>query len=647
MLRTVIFLCTLQYAALVELPTTDTMKESIASCILQISDKYFLKTQTIAVVFPDTAMSTGITHPIALDQQGLGTMFQSSAWSIFIKTTSKHWHFFSKFEITNNYIIQTRNPEDMEHTLRFLKLSSWNPHAKFVIVTTTLFENPLDVVTKIFQILWLFHVLNAVILIPRVDDQSTLDIYTWFPYAGGNCGDHFNESVLINQCRMGEMLNTTLLFPEKIPDNLHGCPVTVRTVVWPPFVILPPHLNLAAENVNFTEGTEIKLMNTIAEYANFTVRYRITQKKQDFGDMLSNGTATAGLLRELVQKNVDIGIAALAATKKRMTYLDYTISYATDSITWCVPTAELEPQWLSIIKILNLNTWLATMAAFVTVILIIWTISMYSLNESATFRNFGSCSLYMFRTTLGIPVHTLPKDTHVRIVYLMWIIYSFYLCGAFQSSLVSKLTDPSHVKQISTLQDMFKARMNIGYLPIAAKYFEDNSSLVSRIVRKYGEVCDDAEECLNRVALQRDFALALPRLYLLYVSERYWDKSGKSLIYWFKANTVSYPVQMFVYKGFPLLKTLNKVISRINAGGFTMKWLEEAMMGYSSRWKVLLVAATDDDGADALTFQHMQGAFTILAIGLSLGTVSFIGEQLVFHLHQHTLRRKYTRQFIM
>ena len=64
----------------------------------------------------------------------------------------------------------------------------------------------------------------------------------------------------------------------------------------------------------------------------------------------------------------DIGSANLFITEERARHVDYTIPYASDSACFFLQKPPLNPKWMDMIALFDTNTWLATLATFVGVI---------------------------------------------------------------------------------------------------------------------------------------------------------------------------------------------------------------------------------------------------------------------------------------
>lgn len=70
--------------------------------------------------------------------------------------------------------------------------------------------------------------------------------------------------------------------------------------------------------------------------------------------------------------------------------------------------------------------------------------------------------------------------------------------------------------------------------------------------------------------------------------------------------------------GYPLLLTLNEVIRGIREGGLQLKWSDDLK-------KIMFLSFGDNDNV-VLTFDHLQTAFLLLFIGLTLAAAIFVSE---------------------
>ena len=119
-----------------------------------------------------------------------------------------------------------------EHTVSqtggLMESMSWKNRALFLVVVRTLTASPERLAFSVVVILWeIARVFNIVNLVAR---DTTLHLYTWFPYVQHKqCGD-VREVVLINVLSEAGTRNITTdikLFSYQPQSNFWGCPVIV------------------------------------------------------------------------------------------------------------------------------------------------------------------------------------------------------------------------------------------------------------------------------------------------------------------------------------------------------------------------------------------------------------------------------------
>lgn len=99
------------------------------------------------------------------------------------------------------------------------------------------------------------------------------------PYDAGNCGQRPNEFVQVGACQNGAIHPAgTNLFPDKVPRDLNRCPMRVVTNAKPPYILFPFNVTMGnlrddIPNAHITDGFEVKLLNTIAEYMNMRTEF--------------------------------------------------------------------------------------------------------------------------------------------------------------------------------------------------------------------------------------------------------------------------------------------------------------------------------------------------------------------------------------
>lgn len=203
---------------------------------------------------------------------------------------------------------------------------SWNPHAKFLIYMDRLAMNWEYLTNYFIHELFKYLVINVTLMIPDPVNY-TQRILTWYPYDANNCGREERNFVYIGECMFGEILpKSAIIFPDKIPLNMNGCPVKIKMVAWPPYTIQPISISNAHEGLSSLEGVEIDLIRTIGIHANFTAQFTSFKEPENWGIIFSNGSGT-GLMKSLMMQEAEIAVGKLTPTLERHKAFDFTIQY--------------------------------------------------------------------------------------------------------------------------------------------------------------------------------------------------------------------------------------------------------------------------------------------------------------------------------
>lgn len=301
---------------------------------------------------------------------------------------------------------------------------------------------------------------------------------------------------------------------------MNGCNVTIMTVVWPPYVMAPTgKVPGTKDQYFFSEGVEIQTMNTVAEVANMSLVYRMSNMKDNFGHVTRNGTCS-GLFCELLHESADMGFSALAATGERHLYFDSTRSILMESLKFCVPHALRQAYWKNISNILKLDVWIITTIMVVVMVPVVYHLAKHCDQEKSTYKNMASIWQNIIAMLYGMTVPHLPKRNIIRLLFMTWIFFGLHLNTAYQTNLISILTEPSYESQVDTGEALVKSQLKIYFLPNTERYFQYQLYGPLADLVKRGQRCYDIKECLHEVAFLRKAALCAPMNYIYYSMNR-------------------------------------------------------------------------------------------------------------------------------
>lgn len=355
-------------------------------------------------------------------------------------------------------------------------------------------------------------------------------------------------------------------------------------------------------------------MELIAARMNFKPMYQISRTN----NTLSN------LMTQLVRSHTDIAIGAIPPENDRHKLVDFTHPYIDESITWCVPASEETPRWKNFLFSFSPEAWLVIFIAYIMSSIATWLLSRNDPQEPRMYKNL-KVLIWLYSVLINMPLQTQPVSGSLRYVILAWILFCFIANVTFQTFLMSALTKPIYEVQMATFEDLVQTGLKYGIIDSHRPFYKKDV--------KYKDIvdtaltCDDINECLFNVSMKKDLAIALPRSNLK-LANHFVDRYGRPLIYPFESDIITYPIEMLMTKGFPLLEKINMNILTIKEIGLIEKWRSDYVRNSAGSGDV----SVDDDDADEeepLGIVQMQVAFLVLGIGTSWASVAFFMELLL------------------
>jgi hypothetical protein len=527
---------------------------------------------------------------------------------------------------------------------------SWNPRARFIVapITKQDAQSTTRWAQKIISSLWQWKIINVVALIrvpqPLAKNVTStshpvpvFELYTWFPYDSPDQCSTVQDVVLLDRWNtegQGSFIMNANLFPIKIKNNLHTCPIIATTFPLSIAIGNATEINIEKgtdTRITYTEGWELKFLKIIVEGLNSSILYiRPPPNNEKWGDLLDNGSST-GLTGDLVHNRADIGFAAWPLHPRTLKALDATKTYFRDEWIWWVPCAKKIPRWKSISMVFSTGTWTAGIFSVVFSLLVMVFLAKGEqrtgiLQERQVYKRLPSCLSSVWAVLLGVSVFAMPRTSSVRVFFASWVCYCLAITTVFDTFLITYLIDPGLQHQINSFEEIIASGNEFGYhTSIGAIVGESDN-----IIMKQGIVCDnyDIPPCVDWVAYHNNFSLLSSMTFMDYMLTRwYLDENGKPLICqasdtFYGANYVTY-----MQKGSPLLNHFNRVITHHIEDGILGHILKQGM----DLQRIQAAARARDVPSGeyhSLSLGHLQGAFLIYIGGLTLSCTAFAGELL-------------------
>jgi hypothetical protein len=494
-----------------------------------------------------------------------------------------------------SYVMFTTGAEDALSQAVGLKESmSWNNRALFLIVvrnpTTTPERLAFSVVENLWQNVWVF---NIVILVAT---DTTIHLYTWFPYGQHKqCGE-VREIVPINVLSEADDRNITTdikLFSYQAPSDFWGCPVTVALI----------YENHTAEN----------LISDFLPRLNFSVTYKhLLNKSSEYVQRLGM------TVDDFLSGKTHI-ITSIILQKYLLHFGD--ISHAVEwyENLWYVPCPTPIDRIQKIATIFSLTLCIAMTAVLIVTGITIWQLARLS-GQDDTYKDISTVLYNAWAVVVCVGVTKMPRSYHLRIVILSWIWYCFSVSTVSQTFLTTFLVDPGLQKQIVNLHELSESRMDYGVPTGKSRMYDIQDALTDLTDTKHE--CDDSAKCVERIIETGNFALFVEsrsvNSYLASTKKRnkvcvmnYYDVDHQRMVNLFSTGT-------------QILEQFNKFVTRMQESGEITKH-ERNVRFYSSTFH-------DEEDASQQYFvfsiSHLLVAFYALSIGHSLGFVMFLLELL-------------------
>ncbi|KAJ8982952.1 hypothetical protein NQ317_005269 [Molorchus minor] len=612
---------------------------SLSQCIITASRRFFTSDfETVTFSLPLAPVKKSLNSSVLMNHLLLPVVEGEHRWTFLIKNLKLPNYNTREYVYKSySYIIQIRKEGEFANNIKRLKsFMSWNPHAKFLVVSPTIFPNSHAIAVEVIQELWSHNVINAAVLLTDKTNTTIFNLFSWEPYSNSSCADNFSTTIVIDRCAFGVTDGNRSWFEEKISKEVYNCSVKVKYVEWPPFVNRVDHKNGVPMEQN--PGMEVNILNMIANTLNVHLIYNQTSHGF-WGHIFENGTATKDL-KHLLNNEIDIAIGGYGKTHYRCLYLDCSRSFIQESLVWCVPHEPIIVGFKNMINILRTEVWMLILCVYLVVTFFIWFISYKNIDESRSYKKFLICLQKNFAILIGFAIHILPKTSKVRCILSMFILFSLILNAVYTSYLTSILSTPSYVEKYDKMESIYQHKLKTFFMPNSVYFFQNyegrkqankiNNVPMSLIMEKF-QKCSDISTCLGNITTNKDSAVCLPQLYKQYLANNVNDIRKKmSSVYCLKESLVTIHVNIIMRKGFPLYKSFDDVLKRIISAGFISKWEKDNLED-----KRRLAQNLGVDENVSIKYVNLIPVFWMFLVGNLVSALVFVGEHV---LYKRTIR---------
>ncbi|XP_068237275.1 glutamate receptor ionotropic, delta-1-like [Palaemon carinicauda] len=321
----------------------------------------------------------------------------------------------------------------------------------------------------------------------------------------------------------------------------------------------------------------------------------------------------------------DVMINFNTNTPERYRDFDLSVAYHYEGFGLVLEIPPPFPRWQNVLQPFSKEVWISMVISLM--ITIVFYHKLNAQNESSPVVN----AVCISQSLLSIPMTTVPGSWRIRNFLLIWWIASWILKLSWICNLIAVLTIPVFPTKIQTKQELAESKYRLcmldygEFVPDALKTSEE--STLSSLGRKLDLVPlmiewseFGHEGCVNKVIAGTH---AQAETYS-YINILYSRLKHSSRVYMLKDQLYPSYLSFRFRKHTPWKYKFDIGMQRLYESGLIQLWVQRAMEDF--------VDNTFQDRSlseqEALTLNHLQGTFFILAIGIILATLTVGGEVL-------------------
>ena len=386
-------------------------------------------------------------------------------------------------------------------------------------------------------------------------------------------------------------------------------------------------------------GFQVPLLLALQKKLNFAMNITLLKS---FGRREANGSYS-GLIGKVNSGEAELGVGAVT-TFERYLAVDYMTPNSIQCSVFSTAMPTNKVKWQAVFQSMSIESWLILAAICMGFILPLY-MGVYMLHRNCDTPGAVSgvlnCLDFLYRSVLeqaSGPERLFPQISG-RILLGSWLYFSILLGNAYKSRLVSVMVSPVNEIIPNSFEELAASDYTI-YTHFAggalSKVIQTTPSATFRKISKRMILEKSMVKCI-------EFSLRPKTACISYYdnlngegNKNFTDRNGNTLYRKSPGTAFMFPVSVILPLKAPYRDAVNKVILHLIDTGVTQRMLDteiKALWTQGKRWATatesarIAVSASDDSG-DALKFQHFQGVYAVLFVGLALSVTLFILEKL-------------------
>ena len=313
---------------------------------------------------------------------------------------------------------------------------------------------------------------------------------------------------------------------------------------------------------------------------------------------------------------------------------DVTIPYIHLDLKMFVPCRKAIPGTENVLTAFSPSVWMTIGLVLLLTTVVFWFASNVPsrsmCNKTHTYQSLSNSFHNAWAVFVGVSVPQQPTTSRLRIVFFLYVCFSFAISTVFQAFFVSYLVEPNYEK-LETLEDLLDSDIVFGYNPeydfvsYSLQYPGFDKFLHQKNLK---EDCSDARKCVERLITKKDIATIVAPVFANYFAREMGSVDVGKVFCSLDEIFVSGVLILLFKKGNPLLDRFNTLMRRYLEAGLLESFWTELQHGASLRSEDRFIE-TAGDVFFAFSVSHLMPAFVVLLVGSVLSSVVFIAELIV------------------
>ncbi|KAK3891550.1 hypothetical protein Pcinc_004550 [Petrolisthes cinctipes] len=402
--------------------------------------------------------------------------------------------------------------------------------------------------------------------------------------------------------------------------------VTSAVNNWPFF-----NLTLGADgSLRPHSGIDVSLLNTMAQYLNFTYSVVVPEDGQ-WGKVLDNGTVT-GMIGMVASHRAQLAINEITINDLREDVVDFTFPYYLESTVIVTQAPAARNRAFAVLLPFTLRVWMLVVASTLTVGPALACINRARnrllKTQVTSVHPLSHLSFNAIRSLLNQSSPRVPGEWPLRMVVYSWSLFCITIYAMYAGTLTAELARPAHEAPINSLVDLLRAIHTRGYKMGLVEGTSVEGILKeaeSGIYWKLWDTFNTQTDYVNRSRAGVSKVLTGPYAFLIaqLSSEMLTERLGRQRFHMGREHFYPQSYGIACTTGSPLTAVLERILRRMAAAGLVQKWTKDEKV------KVEVSRGNDEKGTiGAITIKHLQAAYFFLLLGYILSVLAFLLEWL-------------------